>query len=96
MYQGNKLFSATCGKVAVLQQNSQFESTGNQNYQTCVSKVNNYPTLRQSVTHAHTHWILRSSGILSQMSCKSFLKFQVGITSPGALFYESRVDTKSP
>ena len=34
--------------------------------------------------------------ILAQVSCKSFLKFQVGIISLGALFRESRVNTKSP
>ena len=33
---------------------------------------------------------------LAQVSCKSFLKFQVGIISLGALFRESRVNTKSP
>ena len=33
---------------------------------------------------------------LAQVSWKSFFKFQVGIVSPGALFRESRVNTKSP
>ena len=61
------------------------------------------PTPRQSATHAH--WILGSpqerkrwndAVCLAQVSCKSFLKFQVGIISLGALFRESRVNTKSP
>ena len=63
-------------------------------------------TPRQSVTHAH--WILGSPRktnmlklcslleFLAQVSCKLFLKFQVGIISLGALFHESRVNTKSP
>ena len=60
---------------------------------------------RQSVTHAH--WILGSPRktnmpkrlssleFLARMSCKSFLKL-LGIISPGALFRESGLYTKSP
>ena len=35
-------------------------------------------------------------GTRRQVSCKSFLKFQVGTISLGALFRESTVNTKSP
>ena len=65
-------------------------------------------TPRQSVTRAH--WILGKQTCqiettqfagnfsLGQMSCKSFLKSQVGIISLGAfqVFCEARANTRSP
>ena len=44
-------------------------------------------------------YTMQFAGILEQVSCKSFLKFQpmqVGIISLGALFCESSVNTRSP